>query len=304
MDRWKEMELFVRTAEFSSLSKAAEFLNLSNAAASRHLVALEERLGARLIERSTRRLFLTSAGQAFFDRCKVLLSEVWEAESEVKASVLDPVGLLRITASVSFCVKHIVPLLPEYNRRYPNVTVDVEAANRYPDLLDSNTDIAIRTREYEPDSNITVRRLAETRRVLAASPGYLDAFGTPASPEDLLKHRLLVYTLANRPRELGFQRGEQTSVVATQGYFASNDGQVIRAAAMAGLGILIQPMYIIYDDIVSGRLVPVLDDWDLPRLTINIAYLSRKHMSMKVRSFTDFLFAHFQEMDFERRWTQ
>lgn len=303
MDKWKEMELFVRAAEFSSLSKAAEALNLSNAAASRHLAALEQRLGARLIERTTRRLFLTAVGKTFLHRCKALLDDVAQAESEVKATVLDPVGVLNITASLSFCIKHITPLLPEYTRQYPNVTVHVEAANRYLDLIESGIDIAIRTREYEPDSNITIRRLAETRRVLAASPQYLDTHGTPKSLDDLSKHRLLLYTLANHPRELRFRRGEQISVVPVDGFFEANDGQVIRAAAMDGLGILVQPLYVIHDDIVAGRLIPVLNDWDLPRLTINIAYLSRKHMSAKVRTFADFLVAHFRKMDFERRWT-
>ncbi|BFG79866.1 LysR family transcriptional regulator [Paraburkholderia terrae] len=303
MDKWREMEVFVRIAELHSLSKAADSLDLSKPAASRHLAALEERLGARLVERSTRRLFLTDVGQSFFHRCKALLTEATEAESEVKATILDPVGTLRITASLSFCVKHITPLLPEYNRRYPNVTVHVEVANRYGDLIDSGIDIAIRTREYEPDSSITVRRLAQTRRILAASPHYLDRFGTPRSPEDLQAHRLLLYTLANQSHELHFLRGEQKMAVPVTGFFEANDGQVIRAAAMEGLGILVQPLYIIHADVVSGRLVPVLNDWDLPRLTINIAYLSRKHMSAKVRTFSDFLVAHFQQMEFERRWT-
>ena len=168
MDRWTEMALFVQVAETGSLSRAAEELGLSNAAASRHLSALEERLGARLVERNTRRLFLTEPGQEFLRRSRAILADLHDAESAVNASTLNPTGTLRVTASLSFSMHHIAPLLPEYTRRYPNVNVHVETANRYLDLIDNNIDVAIRTREVEPDSNITIRRLAETRRILAA----------------------------------------------------------------------------------------------------------------------------------------
>ena len=304
MDRWTEMALFVQVAETGSLSRAAEELGLSNAAASRHLSALEERLGARLVERNTRRLYLTEPGQEFLRRCKSLLAELQDAESAVNASTLNPTGTLRITASLSFSIQHIAPLLPEYTRRYPNVTVHVETANRYADLIDSNTDVAIRTREFEPDSNITIRRLAETRRVLAASPAYLGRAGTPRDLAELAKHELLVYAYANNPHELRFTRDGESTSVSIKGVLESNDGQVLRAAALSGMGILVQPTYILYDDIVAGRLVPVLDAWDLPRLTINLAYPSRKHLSAKVRTFIDFMAEHFDRMEYERKWTQ
>lgn len=298
------MALFVQVAETGSLSRAAEELGLSNAAASRHLSGLEERLGARLVERNTRRLYLTEPGQEFLRRCKSLLAELQDAESAVNASTLNPTGTLRITASLSFSIQHIAPLLPEYTRRYPNVTVHVETANRYADLIDSNTDVAIRTREFEPDSNITIRRLAETRRVLAASPAYLGRAGTPRDLAELAKHELLVYTYANNPHELRFTRDGESTSVSIKGVLESNDGQVLRAAALSGMGILVQPTYILYDDIVAGRLVPVLDAWDLPRLTINLAYPSRKHLTAKVRTFIDFMAEHFDRMEYERKWTQ
>jgi DNA-binding transcriptional LysR family regulator len=304
VDRWSEMALFVQVAETGSLSRAAEALGLSNAAASRHLSALEERLGARLVERNTRRLYLTEPGQEFLRRSRSILADLAEAESAVNASTLNPTGTLRVTASLSFSVQHIAPLLPEYTRRYPNVAVHVETANRYLDLIDNNIDVAIRTRESEPDSNITVRRLAETRRVLAASPGYLARMGRPETLADLARHHLLIYTYANNPHELRFTRDGETATLAVKGLLESNDGQVLRAAALGGLGILVQPTYILYEDIVAGRLVPVLDDWDLPRLTVNVAYPSRKHLSAKVRTFIDFLAEHFARMDYEGKWTQ
>jgi DNA-binding transcriptional LysR family regulator len=303
MDRWTELELFVQVAETGSLSRAAELLQLSNASASRHLAALENRLGARLVERNTRRLYLTDTGQEFHQRARAILADLRDAESTVNAAALNPTGVLRVTASLSFSMHHIAPLLREYTEKYPNVTVHVEAANRYMDIIDNNIDVAIRNREYEPDSNITIRRLAETRRILAASPGYLSRHGFPRELDDLQQHKLLIYTYANNPNELRFTRGDEQRTVAVKGLLESNDGQILRAAALDGLGILVQPSYIIYDDVVAGRLVPVLDDWDLPRITINLAYPSRKHMSAKVRTFIDFMAARFARLDFERKWT-
>jgi len=303
LDRWTEIELFVQVAETGSLSRAAEALDLSNAAASRHLSALEDRLGARLVERNTRRLYLTDTGQEFFSRAKTILSDLKDAESAVNATALNPTGVLRITASLSFSLHHVAPLLREYTQRYPNVTVHVEAANRYLDIIDNNIDVAIRTREIEPDSNITIRRLGETRRILAASPRYFAQYGFPKTLEDLQRHKLLIYTYANNPNELRFTRDGKSTPVTVKSLLESNDGQILRAAALDGMGILVQPTYILYNDIVAGRLVPVLDDWDLPRLTINLAYPSRKHLSAKVRTFIDFMADHFAKMDYERKWT-
>ncbi len=303
MDRFSEIELFVQVAETGSLSRAAEALGLSNAAASRHLQALEDRLAARLVERNTRRLFLTDTGQEFFSRAKVLLADLKDAEDAVNASTLNPTGTLRITASLSFSMQHIAPLLREYTQRYPNVSVHVEAANRYLDIIDNNIDVAIRTREFEPDSNITVRRLAQTRRILVAAPRYLARHGRPQTLEDLHQHQLLIYTYANNPNELRFTRDGQATTLQVKGRLDSNDGQILRAAALDGLGILVQPTYIVYEDMVAGRLVPVLDDWDLPRLTINLAYPSRKHLSAKVRTFIDFMAEHFVRMNYEQKWT-
>jgi DNA-binding transcriptional LysR family regulator len=303
VDRWTEIEVFVQVAETGSLSRAAEALDLSNAAASRHLSALEERLGARLVERNTRRLYLTDTGQEFFSRAKTILSDLKDAESAVNATALNPTGTLRITASLSFSLHHVAPLLREYTQRYPNVTVHVEAANRYLDIIDNNIDVAIRTREIEPDSSITIRRLAETRRILAASPRYFAQHGFPKTLEDLQRHKMLIYTYANNPNELRFTRDGVSTTVTVKGLLESNDGQILRTAALDGMGILVQPSYIVYNDIVAGRLVPVLDDWDLPRLTINLAYSSRKHLPAKVRTFIDFVAEHFETHDYERKWT-
>jgi DNA-binding transcriptional LysR family regulator len=303
MDRWTEIELFVTVAELGSVSRAADALDLSSAAASRRLAALEERLGARLVQRNTRRLSLTEVGEGFYRRCKALVAEMREAEAAVNEAVVQPTGLLRVTGSLSFCMMHIAPLLPAFHELHPLLRVEIVAANRYYDLIENGIDVAIRTREVENDSNITVRRLAQTRRLLAASPQYLQRHGTPRLLAELAQHRMLIYTYANQPDQLRFTKDGHTEVLAVQGLLSANDGQVLRAAALAHLGILVQPRYIIHDDIVAGRLVPVLTDWDLPRLTINVAFQTRHHLPAKVRCFIDFLVAHFTRMDFERKWT-
>ncbi len=302
MDRWTEIELFVQVAELGSLSRAAESLGLSNAAASRHLASLEERLSARLVQRNTRRLFLTDVGDAYYRRCKPLLVELRDAESAVNEAVLKPTGLLRVQASLSFSMIVIAPLLPLLAERYPDLRVEIVVSNRYQDLLENGIDVAIRNREFESDSAITVRRLAETRRVLAASPQYLQRHGTPRTPDELAQHRLLIYNLANNPHQLRFTRNGAVTTLPVQGFLEANDGQVVRAAALKHLGILLQPMYIIHDDVVAGRLVPVLTEWELSRLTMNIAYPTRRHLPAKVRAFVDFLVEQFEQQEFERRW--
>lgn len=289
MDRLSQIEVFVKTAELRSLSRAAEALGMSNAAASRHLSALEERLSARLIERNTRRLWLTEAGQEFYQRSGALLSDLAEAEEAVNEHTLSPQGLLRVTCSLSFATIYLAPMLPELRKLYPKLNVHIAVMNRYLDFIEAGIDVAIRTRLHEPDTNIIVRRLGRMRRVLAASPGYLAEHGRPKEPADLAKHDMLVYNLAADPFSLRLSRGDVERTVRVTGALDCNDGQVIRQAALAGLGILIQPLYIVQDDIAQGRLEPVLIDWTLPMLTMNIAYQNRERLPAKIRVFTDYL---------------
>lgn len=163
MDRWAQIRLFVLTGDIGSLSKAAEQLDMSNAGASRALSALDDQLGARLIERITRRMWLTKAGEKFHRRCCEILSEMAEAESIVSEEAVNPRGLLRVTSSVSFAATHIAPALPEFLHRFPNLSVQVTTSNQYRNFIEAGIDIATRTKEHEDDSGITARRLAETR---------------------------------------------------------------------------------------------------------------------------------------------
>ena len=303
MDRFTELTLFVQIAERGSLSGAAEAMGLSNPAATRYLASLENRLKVRLVERNTRRLYLTREGQEFVERARHILGELEDAESALHSATLNPSGLLRVTASLSFSMQIIAPRLPRFHQLYPQLRVHVETANRYLDMIDNGIDVAIRTREFEPDSSITIRRLGMTRRFLAASPAYIASRGAPQHPRDLSQHALLLYVHAKNPNELTFSNGTQHESVTVQGLLESNDGQVLRAAALNGHGILVQPSYILHDDVVAGRLVPVLDEWELPLLTINIAYPSRKHLSAKVRAFINFMIDEFAASEYERKWS-
>jgi len=303
MDQFKEVQLFVEVAETGSISRAAEAVDLSISAASRYLIALEARLGVQLVRRSTRNLCLTEAGEEFHRRCKGILADLTEAESVVKDATVRPSGILRVTASLSFCMLHIAPMLSEFTARYPDITVDLMAANRYYDIIENGIDVAVRTKVLEVDSNITIKRLASTRRILTAAPSYIEAHGAPRFPAELGRHSLLNYGLADNPHELNFHRDGESMVVKVKPSLESNDGQVLRVAALSGMGILVQPKYIVYDDIVAGRLVPVLDEWDLPRLTMNIAFQTRAHMPVKVRLFIDALVERFRRHEFERLWT-
>ncbi|TCT02031.1 LysR family transcriptional regulator [Aquabacter spiritensis] len=302
MDRLTQIEVFVKTAELGSLSRAAEVLGMSNAAASRHLAALEERLSARLIERNTRRLWLTEAGQEFLQRSSAVLNELTDAEEAINARTLSPTGLLRVTSSLSFALIYLAPMLPAFRALYPKLNVHIAAANRYPDFIEAGIDVAIRTRLHEPDTNIIVRRLGRMRRVLAASPAYLERCGMPKEPADLTRHDMLVYNLAADPFSLRLTKGDIERIVRISGALDSNDGQIIREAALHGLGILIQPLYIVQGDIEAGTLVPVLLDWDLPMLTMNIAYQNRVQLPAKIRVFTDFLVNYVRKNSSSQIW--
>ena len=193
--------------------------------------------------------------------------------------------------------------MERFRQLYPALSVEIVASNRYYDIIENGLDLAIRTRRVEADSSITIRRLAETRRLLAASPLYLNRRGTPKCPEELTAHDLILYTLADNWNEFNFRRGEEAVVVKVDGAIVANDGQLICEAARDGLGILAQPTYIIQKDLEAGRLVRVLDDWDLPRLTMNIAYPSKSFVPLRTRLFIDFLVERFGSNEFEKVWS-
>lgn len=303
MDYWNQLRLFIQIAETGSMTKAAEALGQSNAAASRYLAELERRLSVRLVERNTRRLWLTESGETFYSRCKAAVAEIEGAEAAAAATSARIDGNLRVTGPLSFCMMHIGPLLPKFAERYPDVTVEVIAANRYDNIIDSGVDVAFRTRYSEPDSSITVRRLARTCRAVVASPAYLAAHGTPTHPDDLDRHAFLTYLHSSYPRDVHFERDGETVIKTIRGIASANEAQILRQAALGGMGMLVQPNYLHYDDVRRGTLVRVLTDWTLPSMDINVAYPSSSYLPARSRAFVDFVIEYFDAMKFEQKWT-
>ena len=302
MDRFTEVEVLVHVAEQGSITKAAQALGQSVSATSRYLSSLEERLGVRLVNRTTRRISITEEGEAFYSYAKSILSELQDAEALVGQVSHAPSGTLKITASTSFAMLHLMPIVPEFTRNYPRINVEITANNRYHDIIEAGVDLAIRTRRVEEDSSITIRRLAQTRRRLVASPAYIEEMGMPSHPEELERHRLLIYLLADNAMRLDMRKGNSRSLVNVKPLMTRNEGQLLVRGARAGMGIIAQPSYIVQEDLENGTLVRVLDDWDLPRLTINLAFPTRRHMPAKTRLFIEFLSDHFRKHNFEEKW--
>ncbi len=302
MDRFVELEVFTRIAEEANLTRAAQEMGLSVSGVSRHLTSLENRLGVRLVQRTTRALSLTSEGQRFARSARDILCTLQEAEESVSLVSADPSGVLRVGASLSFALLHLMPVITAFKVRYPQVRIDLQACNRYCDIIENGLDLAIRTRRAEADSSVTIRKLAEVPRVIVGAPDYLARAGVPETPEDLERHALLLYTLSENWDTLSFSRGETERRLPVTAEMASNDGQLLRQAALAGMGLMVQPAYIVHEDIAAGRLVPVLTDWALPTLTMNVVFPSRTHLPARTRLFIDALVLHFRENDFERAW--
>lgn len=304
MDRFTQMNLFVRIAELGSIARAAALLGLSGSVASRALCALEERLGVRLLERTTRRLWLTEAGQAYYERCARLLEDLADTDAMVDQYSTRLSGLLTLTASPSFAMMYIAPLLPEFQRLYPDLAVRILAANHYEDAIDPGIDLSIRAREFEPDSGITIRKLAQARYIPAASPEYIAERGVPITPSELGHHRVLMYSASKVCQPLAFSKGKSTVSVRVKPVLMSTEGRVLCSAALAGQGIVVQPMFTIYDEIQAGRLVPVLSEWALPHVSVNLAFHTRRHQPAKIKLFADYLVARFSDQEFERKWME
>jgi DNA-binding transcriptional LysR family regulator len=302
MDRFTELQVFTRIADEASLTRAADLMGLSVSGVSRCLTSLENRLGVRLVQRTTRQLSLTLEGERFASQAREILGTLSAAEESVSAVKAEPLGTLRVGASLAFSLLHLMPVIRQFKIDHPAVQVDLQISNRYGDLIESGLDLAIRTRRIEADSSITMRKLADVPRVLTASPSYLAARGAPASPDDLERHALLLYTLSDDWDHLSFQRNGVTKRLPVAGEITCNDSLALKQAALEGLGILVQPAYVVQADIEAGRLVEVLPDWQLQPLTMNVAFPTRTHLPARTRLFIDALVRYFRENDLERAW--
>lgn len=288
MPRLDEMEIFAEVVEAGGFSAAARRLNLSKSAVSKQVSRLEDRLGVRLLNRTTRRLSLTEAGTTFYAACRRVLDEAAAAEQAVSNLAAAPRGLLKLNAPMSFGFLHLGPAIPAFHARYPQVTVDAAMNDRFVDLVEEGYDVAIRIGALR-DSSLVARRLAPCRAVLCASPDYLDRRGRPQRPEDLAGHDCLLYANSASPREWTLQgpRGRQT--VPVDGPLIANNGDMLCGAALAGMGIVRLPTFIVGHQLRKGRLEVVLADHPLPEQGIHAVYPHGRNLSPKVRVFVDFL---------------
>ncbi|MDR3440101.1 LysR family transcriptional regulator [Telmatospirillum sp.] len=293
MDRLDSMEAFVRVAESHSFSEAARRLQLSKSVISRQVSALETQLGARLFHRTTRSLSLTEVGQAYFERCSRILSEIEEANLSVSSLQSTPRGKLRVNAPMSFGILHLAPLLPGFLDRFPDIDIDMVMNDRFVSLVDEGFDVAVRIGKLE-DSSLIARQLAPARKVVCASPAYLARHGTPQTPDDLLQHCCLTYSNRTSPEEWLFVApdGHRWSVEVT-GRLRVNNGDVLREAALGDAGVIIIPSFIVGRDLQAGTLVSLLADFVPQDLAIHAVYPHNRHLSPKVRAFVDFLIEHF-----------
>lgn len=293
MDRFAALEAFARVAETGSFSAAARRLRTSKSAVSRHVAALEADLGVRLIHRTTRSLTLTEAGRGYFERASRILADLAEADQSLSRMQMAPRGRLRVNAPMSFGYRHLAPAIPDFLARYPDVIVELTMNDRFVDLVDEGFDVAVRIGSLA-DSSLVARRLAPIRRVVCASPGYLAARGSPASPDDLKAHDCIGYSVLDQPQEWRFvDENGRPWPVAVSGRLTVNNGDAIRAAALGGAGFAYMPTFIVGSDLQAGRLRAVLDDFVPQDMTLNAVYPHARHLSPKVRAFVDFLAEQF-----------
>ncbi|HWQ40265.1 MAG TPA: LysR family transcriptional regulator [Burkholderiales bacterium] len=287
MDRFHLMQLFVRIVEAGSFSAVAREMNMIQPTVSKQLTALEEKLGVRLLNRTTRKLSLTDAGREYYQRCKRILDEVQEMEAEVSELQNRPTGTLRVNAPVAFGQLYLLPLTFQFRRKYPGLAIELSLNDRYVDLIQEGFDVAIRFGELQ-DSQLVARHVGSSARVCVASPAYLGAKGWPKVPADLKNHNCITYTYLFG-NEWHFDGPGGLQPVRVFGDFRANSGLTIRAAALEGIGIANIPAFLVREDIESGRLVQVLSDFGPAPVRISAVYASARLLSRKVKLFVDFM---------------
>lgn len=289
MGRLSEMEAFVAVVDQGGFTDAARRLNLSKSAISKHVAALEERLAVRLLNRTTRRVSPTDIGLAFYDRAIAVLKDANEADEMVTAMQSDPRGQLRISAPVSFGMRHLMPVITEFLATYPSVSINVVFEDRFTELVAEGYDAALRIGQLE-DSSLRMRTLASAQIVLVASPDYLAKHGTPKTIDDLSDHTLLHYSLTTSGNvwRLISPSGEERQV-RVGGRLTANNGDALMLAAEQGLGIANTPSFILCDAMKSGRLVQVLPDLPARELGIHLVYPEGRYLQPKLRVLIDFL---------------
>jgi DNA-binding transcriptional LysR family regulator len=287
-----DMGAFVRVVERRSFSAAAQDLGLSPSAVSKLITRLEDRLGSRLLHRTTRRLSLTSEGEHYFIRARKILVDIAEAEAEVARSQAEPNGRLRINTSIAFATYQLAPSLPEFIARYPNIAVELFVTDRIVDLVEDHADVTIRAGRI-PETTLSARRIADFRRVICASPEYLEKHGTPHVPPDLASHACISLVAADTI-SWPFRTSKGIEQVQIIPRLTSDNGDVALRLALSGTGIVRLAELLVGEPIRRGALVPILTDFHHAEpIALTAIYLAGKHRLPKVRVFLDFLVEKF-----------
>jgi len=291
------MVLFARVVESQSFSRAAERMALSKSAVSSRISRLEERLGTRLLNRTTRRLSLTEAGLEFYKRCARIAAEADEAAEEVTGLSSAVQGTLRVNAPVVFTATHLTPALRAFLDAYPSLRVDVTVDDRFIDVAHGGFDVVLRAASSTrmKDSSAAARKLATDRMVVCGAPEYFARMDRPRSPEDLMRHDCLRYTHSSLHEEWSFTVAGKRAAIPVTGPFSTNSGMVLLSAALAGLGLAILPRFMVAEVLATGALEAVLEDVRWPELGIYALTPARRQAPAKVRAFIDFLAAHFRK---------
>jgi DNA-binding transcriptional LysR family regulator len=293
MDRFVGMAVYAKVVESGSFAAAARHFRLSPAMASKHVKTIEDRLGVRLLNRTTRRVSATEVGRDYYERCVRILAALNDADRAAGDLQTAPRGLLKVSAPFTFGIGNLTPAIADYLSAYPDVAIDLVLNDRYVDLIEEGFDLAIRIGRL-PDSSLIVRKLTSMHTVLCASPDYLERCGIPETPADLAIHNRLGYTYSRTQGEWRFTGPDgEDEVVPIAGSFMANNGDVLRTMALRGVGIVRAPSYIVGDDIAAGRLVHLLPGFAGPETPVHAVYPHSRHLSAKARSFIDFLDRHF-----------
>jgi DNA-binding transcriptional LysR family regulator len=288
MDRLTSLTTFVQVVESGGFSAAARKLNMSTTMVSNHVQALEDRLGARLLNRTTRKISLTDVGAGYYERCTQILGELEEADSTVGAQQSTPRGTLRVYTN-SHVLRFIAPIVSEYLGLYPEVRLELSMGERMIDLVEERIDVAIRT-VPTPDSSLIVKRLIDWRSILCAAPSYLKAHGEPKTLSDLSQHNCLRYALYPFGDEWHFEApGGMPAAVKISGSLVSASAEILRQASVDGRGIALGPDFYVFEDVAKGRLIPILTDYRPVGFALNAIYPARQNLPAKTRAFLDLI---------------
>jgi DNA-binding transcriptional LysR family regulator len=292
MDRLAGMEAFVAIVEAGGFQAAARQLGVSRALLSKRLAGLERGLGVQLLRRTTRRLSVTGPGADFYERCRRILAEYREAAAELAVQQDEPRGTMRINAPMSFGQLHLAPALIEFMREHPGIVIQLTLTDRFVDVVEEGYDLVVRIGPLR-DSSLIARRLGPVRRFLCASPAYLAESGAPARPDELHRHRLLQYGWLATGLRWHLTGPEGDTALDVAGSFCVNNGDVLKAAATAGLGIALLPTFLCAPELKRGELVRVLPDHEAQPIWLHALWPASRLMPSRLRRFIDFLAARF-----------